>query len=80
MLDIEHSALISDESVAVITQFSQLTHLSMAKTKLSAEGQAKIVISLSQLLSLPRGDFLCDALGKDRDLYLLVRGLTIFPI
>ena len=64
VLDIEHSVLISDESLAWLLQFSQLTQLSVAKTKLSAEGLARIILTLPHLLSLPRGDFLCDALGK----------------
>ena len=71
MLDIEHSVLISDSSLPALVQFTQLSQLSIAKTKLSAQGQAKIILSLDQLQSLPRGDFLCDALGRgfDRDLY-----------
>ena len=64
ILDIEHSVLISDESVTALSQLSQLTQLSMAKTKLSTEAEAQIILSLPQLLTLPRGDFLCDALGR----------------
>ena len=63
ILDIEHSVLISDESVTALSQLSQLRQLSMAKTKLSTEGEAKVILSLPHLLILPRGDFLCDALG-----------------
>ena len=64
VLDIEHSVLISDSSLPALVQFTQLSKLSIAKTKLSAEGQAKILTSLPELQSLPRGDFLCDALGR----------------
>ena len=64
ILDIEHSVLISDECLPLILQFTGLTQIGVAKTKLSSEGQAMIIKSLKHLVLLLRGDFLCDALGK----------------
>ena len=37
----------------------------MSKTKLSTESQAEIIKDLPNICVLPRGDFLCDALGKE---------------
>ena len=64
ILDIEHSVLISDECVPLLVKFSHLSTLATAKTNLSSEGQAHIIYNLNNLVLLPRGDFLCDALGK----------------
>jgi len=62
ILDIEHSVMVSDACVPLLLQFTHLTQLSIAKTKLTSEGQAQLIYNLKHLLLLPRGDFLCDAL------------------
>ena len=62
-LDIEHSLLVNDECLPLIMKFSKLYSLAMSKTKLSTESQAEILKHLSNICVLPRGDFLCDALG-----------------
>ena len=57
--------MVSDACVPLLLQFTHLTQLSIAKTKLTSEGQAQLIYNLKHLLLLPRGDFLCDALGKN---------------
>ena len=52
------------QSVPLLSQLTGLTSLAISKTRLSSEGHAKLLTSLSRLQLLPRGDFLCDALGN----------------
>ena len=52
------------QSVPLLSQLTQLTSLAISKTRLSSEGHSKLLTSLSRLQLLPRGDFLCDALGN----------------
>ena len=63
ILDIEHSLLVTDECLPLLLKFSKLSSLAMSKTKLSTESQAEIIKFLTNLYVLPRGDYLCDALG-----------------
>ena len=67
ILDIEHSLLVNDDCLPLLLKFSKLYSLAMSKTKLSTESQAEIIKELSNICILPRGDFLCDALGKEDD-------------
>ena len=64
ILDIEHSLLVNDDCLPLLLKFSKLYSLAMSKTKLSTESQAEIIKDLPNICVLPRGDFLCDALGK----------------
>ena len=61
-LDVEHSVLIKDDCLSTILKFDNLQELGIAKTRLTAEGQATLIINLVNLQHLPRGDFLCEAL------------------
>ena len=62
MLDIEHSLMVTDESVQNITKLRNIVELNIFSCGLSTEGQAKVLLGLPQLSNLKRGDFLCDAL------------------
>jgi len=61
-LDVEHSVLIKDDCLPTLLQFQLLQDLGISKTRLTAEGQATLIMGLKHLLRLPRGDFLCEAL------------------
>ena len=61
-LDVEHSVLIKDDCLPTLLQFRLLQDLGISKTRLTAEGQATLIMGLKHLLHLPRGDFLCEAL------------------
>ena len=65
ILDIEHSLLVNDDCLPLLLKFSKLYSLATSKTKLSTESQAEIIKDLPNICVLPRGDFLCDALGKE---------------
>jgi len=62
VLDIEHSVGITDECIPKLTQFVNLYELGLGKTRLTAEGQATVIMNLRNIHRLPRGDFLCEAL------------------
>ncbi|XP_023327933.1 uncharacterized protein LOC111701049 [Eurytemora carolleeae] len=62
VLDIENSRQITDLSVPSILEFSGLEELSISRTGISEEGQAHILINLHNIVRLPRGDYLCEAL------------------
>ena len=62
ILDIEHSLMVTDESVSNITKMRNILELNIFACGLSAEGQANLLLGLPQLSNLKRGDFLCDAL------------------
>ena len=49
VLDIEHSVLIRDDCVPKLIQFLNLHELGIAKTKLTAEGQATVIMNLRNL-------------------------------
>ena len=61
-LDVEHSVLIKDVCIPNMSKFQNLEELGIAKTRLTAEGQATLIMTLKNLTNLPRGDFLCEAL------------------
>ena len=61
-LDVEHSVLVKDDCIPTILKFTNLEELGISKTRLTAEGQAALILKLKNLLNLPRGDFLCEAL------------------
>eukprot|EP00092_Neocalanus_flemingeri_P011127 GFUD01011983.1.p1 GENE.GFUD01011983.1~~GFUD01011983.1.p1 ORF type:complete len:587 (+),score=118.39 GFUD01011983.1:23-1783(+) len=62
VLDMEQSVLIKDDCIPKLIQFENLHELGIAKTKLTTEGQATVIMNLKNLHHLPRGDFICDAL------------------
>ena len=71
-LDIESSKAIRDDGegkeltskscIASLTRLTALEEINLFDTSLSDESLAKILLALSNLTHLIRGDFLCDAL------------------
>jgi len=61
-LDVEHSRNLAESSVPIILQFNNLEELAIAKTNLSPTDCAHILQGLPNIRSLPRGEFLCEAL------------------
>ena len=62
ILEVECSALVTDESIFSIVLCKKLVKLNIFHTGLSLPGKARILINLSNLKVLVRGDFLCDTL------------------
>ena len=62
ILDVECSALVTDESINSIINCKKLVKLHLFHTGLTLPGKARVLINLRNLKVLVRGDFLCDTL------------------
>ena len=60
--DGEGKELTPNSCIASLKRFSALEELNLFDTRLSDESLAHILLALSSLTHLIRGDFLCDAL------------------
>ena len=63
ILDIEHSAMVTDASIPAILSLKNILQLNIFACGHTTEGQARLILGLPHLLHLQRGDFLCDALA-----------------
>ena len=61
LLDVSQSSNVTDGSLESFTKFGKLLDLNIFSCGFTAEGQARLLVSLPSLLNLRRGDFLCDA-------------------
>jgi len=61
-LDVEHSRNLGGSSVPLLLMFNNLEELAIAKTNLSPSDCALLLQGLTKIRSLPRGEFLCEAL------------------
>lgn len=62
-LDIESSKQVTDASIGSILICQNIIELNIFNTAISDEGKGRLIVHLPKLTHLPRGDFLCDALG-----------------
>ena len=60
-LSIDNCDKITDKAADYISMLHNLRLLSMLEATLSSESIAKILLALNNLVSIPKGDFLCDA-------------------
>ena len=61
LLDVSQSTNVTDGSLESFQKFTNLLDLNIFSCGFTAEGQARLLVSLPSLLNLRRGDFLCEA-------------------
>ena len=61
LLDVSQSTNVTDGSLESFQKLTNLLDLNIFSCGFTAEGQARLLLSLPSLLNLRRGDFLCDA-------------------
>ena len=61
LLDVSQSTNVTDVSLESFQKFRNLLDLNIFSCGFTAEGQARLLVSLPSLLNLRRGDFLCEA-------------------
>ena len=61
LLDVSQSTNVTDGSLESFKKFRNLLDLNIFSCGFTAEGQARLLVSLPTLFNLRRGDFLCDA-------------------
>lgn len=67
ILEVECSALVTDDSINSIVSCKKIVKLDIFHTGLTLPGKARILINLRNLKVLGRGDFLCDTLDYIND-------------